>query len=59
MVIITQAKVHFNRLMGTLIFGIPPSRPGERLKRPGLIGLRLLCNKLSMVQQPEPSFKTA
>ena len=43
--IMTRAKFHFNRLMLTLIFGIqasePPSPlgPGERLKRPGLIGL--------------------
>ena len=44
----THAKFHFNQLMLTLIFGIrasepppPPSRPGERLKRPGLI--RLSC----------------
>ena len=50
MVIMTYAKFYFNRLMLTLIFGIraseppPPSphlRPGERLKRPGLIGLTL------------------
>ena len=44
MVIMTHAKFHFNWLMLTLIFGIwasePPPGPGERLKRPGLIGLR-------------------
>ena len=43
MVIITHAKFHFNWLMLTLIFCIwasePPPGPGERLKRPGLIGL--------------------
>ena len=42
MVIMTHAKFHFNWLMLTLIFGIwasEPPRPGERLKRPGLIGL--------------------
>ena len=43
--IMTHAKFHFNRLMLTLIFGIrasepPPLGPGERLKRPGLIGLK-------------------
>ena len=39
--IMTHAKFHFNRLMLTLIFGIRASElgPGERLKRPGLIGL--------------------
>ena len=41
--IMTHAKFHFNRLMLTLIFGVwasePPLGPGERLKRPGLIGL--------------------
>ena len=41
--IMTRAKFHFNRLMLTLIFGVwasdPPLVPGERLKRPGLIGL--------------------
>ena len=39
----THAKFHFNWLMLTLIFGIwasEPPGPGERLKRPGLIGLR-------------------
>ena len=43
--IMTHAKFYFNRLMLTLIFAIrasePPLRPGERLKRPGLIGLTL------------------
>ena len=45
MAIMTHAKFHFNWLMLTLIFGIwaseppPPPGPGERLKRPGLIGL--------------------
>ena len=42
--IITHAKFYFNRLMLTLIFAIrasePPPGPGERLKRPGLIGLK-------------------
>ena len=44
--IMTDAKFQFNQLMLTLIFGIrasepppPPSGPGERLKRPGLVGL--------------------
>ena len=41
--IVTHAKFNFNQLMLTLIFGIrasePPPRPGERLKRPGLIGV--------------------
>ena len=44
MAIMTPAKFHFNWLMLTLLFGIwasePPPGPGERLKRPGLIGLR-------------------
>ena len=44
--IMTRAKFHFNRLMLTLIFGVwasePPLGPGERLKRPGLIGLMKL-----------------
>ena len=42
MAIMTHAKFHFNWLMLTLIFGIWASEspgPGERLKRPGLIGL--------------------
>ena len=42
MEIMTHAKFHFNRLMLTLIFGVwasePPLLPGERLKRPDLIG---------------------
>ena len=42
--IMTHAKSNFSQLMLTLIFGIwasepPPFGPGERLKRPGLIGL--------------------
>ena len=44
MVIITQAKLRFNWLIITLIFGIwacaPLPGPGERLKRPGLVGLK-------------------
>ena len=36
MAIMTHAKFYFNRLMLTLIFGIPLG-PGERLKRPGLM----------------------
>ena len=44
MAIMTHAKFHFNWLMLTSIFGIwasePPPGPGERLKRPGLIGLK-------------------
>ena len=46
--ILTRAKFHFNQLMLTLIFGVwasepppPPLEPGERLKRPGLIGLNI------------------
>ena len=46
--IMTRAKFDFNRLMLTFIFGIrasepppPPFGPGERLKRPGLIGLKI------------------
>ena len=37
----THAKFNFNQLMLTLIFGIRASEPpsGQRLKRPGLIGL--------------------
>ena len=48
MAIMTHVKFHFNRLMLTLIFGIraseppPPPPPGERLKRPGLIGLKAI-----------------
>ena len=44
MAIMTHAKFHFNWWMLTLIFGIwasEPPGPGERLKRPGLIGLFL------------------
>ena len=45
MAIMTHAKFHFNWLMLTSVFGIwasePPLGPGERLKRPGLIGLKL------------------
>ena len=42
MAIMTSTKFRSNRLMLTLIFGIRVSeaRPGDRLKRPGLIGLR-------------------
>ena len=43
MAMMTHAKFHSNRLMLTLIFGIwasEPPGPGDRLKRPGLIGLR-------------------
>ena len=40
--IMTHAKFHFNWLMLILIFGVwAPLGPGERLKRPGLIGLSL------------------
>ena len=38
MVMMTHAKLHFNQWTLTLIFGIRAS--AERLKRPGLIGLR-------------------
>ena len=41
--IMTRAKFYFSRLMLTLISAIRASEPllgpGERLKRPGLIGL--------------------
>ena len=55
----TRAKFHFNRLMLTLIFGVwaseppPPLGPGERLKRPGLIGLMLVfrINSFSMMKE--------
>ena len=43
MAMMTHAKFHFNWLMLTLIFSIwasEPPGPGERLKRPGLIGLK-------------------
>ena len=44
--IMTHTKFYFNRLMLTLIFAIwasePPLGPGERRKRPGLIGLKKL-----------------
>ena len=46
MIIMTHVKFHFNWLMLTLIFGIwasEPPGPGERLKRPGLIGLKVLA----------------
>ena len=50
--IMTHAKFYFNRPMLTLIFAIwasePPPGPGERLKRPGLIGLRLLATETNM-----------
>ena len=52
----THAKFHFNRLMLTLIFGIwasePPFGPGERLKRPGLMGL--MCRKDSLESKKKP-----
>ena len=51
MAIMTHAKFRFNWLMLTLIFGIwasePPPGPGERLKRPGLIGLKWPDNKIT------------
>ena len=43
MAIMSLAKFHSNWLMLSLIFGIwasEPPGPGERLKRPGLIGLK-------------------
>ena len=43
--IMTRAKFHFNRLMLTLIFGTRASElplgPGQRLRRLGLIGLKI------------------
>ena len=50
MAIMTHAKFHFNWLMLTSIFGIwasEPPGPGERLKRPGLIGLSIKSDFLS------------
>ena len=51
MAIMTHAKFHFNWLMLTSIFGIwasePPPGPGERLKRPGLIGLKFVLSHRS------------
>ena len=50
MTIMTRAKFHFNQLMVTLIFGIcfcEPG-PGERLKTPGLTGLKEILKELSM-----------
>ena len=48
--IMTHTKFYFNRLMLTLIFSIrasePPPGPGERLKRPGLIGLNWKMKEL-------------
>ena len=45
MVIITHSMFDFNQFILTFIFGIrssePPVGPGERLKRPGLIGLSI------------------
>ena len=50
MAIMTHAKFHFNWLMLTSIFGIwasePPLGPGERLKKPGLIGLKAQKNTI-------------
>ena len=50
----THAKFNFNQLMLTLIFGIwasqpppPTPGPGERLKRPGLIRLKLIQSTLT------------
>ena len=45
MAIMTHAKFYFSRLMVTIMIGIWTSEPpgggaGERLKRPGLIGLK-------------------
>ena len=75
MAIMTHPKFHFNRLMLTLISGIrasepPPTRawrttekarPGERLKRPGLIGLKLafvmgMEGKLKLLREIYPIF---
>ena len=57
MIIMTPAKFHFHWLMLTLIFGIwasePPPGPGERLKRPGLIGLKLSSLRLFMASLSE------
>ena len=48
MAMLTYAKFHFSRLMATLIFGIwaseSPPGPGERLKRPGLTGLKTVVH---------------
>ena len=48
MAVMTHAKFHFNWFMLTLSFGIwasEPPGPGERLKRPGLIGLNYQQNQ--------------
>ena len=53
MVIMTHAKFYSNWLMLTLIFGIwasEPPGPGERLKRPGLIGLN--CSLEALCRHP-------
>ena len=52
MAIMTHAKFHFNWLMLTSIFGIwasepPAPGPGKRLKRPGLIGLKVPNKQLN------------
>ena len=50
--IMTHAKFYFNWLTLTLIFGIQASEPlgpGERLKRPGLMGLKKFKNVNSYV----------
>ena len=42
MIMMTHVEFHFNGLMTTKIFSIrasEPPQPGNRLKRPGLIGL--------------------
>ena len=52
MAIMTHAKFHFNWLMLTLIFAIwasEPPGPGERLKRPGLIGLKRYLNEKNLI----------
>ena len=53
MEIMSQAKFHFNRLMLTLMFGVrssEPPGPGERPKRPGLIGLIVFSSKIKYVK---------
>ena len=61
MAIMTHAKFHFNWLMLTLIFGIwasePPPGSGERLKRPGLIGLRQKAHLCKQFQGPNHEFR--
>ena len=58
MVTMTHAKFYFNWLMLTSTFGIwasVPPGPGERLKRLGLIELKLKSNRSGSVLQTSKS----